>query len=484
MNKIQNFQYGIALAISTVVVCLYALSVNPLFWGFGNDSSLYIEQGKLIISGGIPYVDLFDQKGLYLYFIQVLGLLIDSGKWGIFILIILNYSVFFYIWIRTIHLFVEYKDIWLPFIATLLIFLFLFPRGNLTEDWSLPFISYVIYAFSKYLAGGGNISYRECFFTGLCIGIITFIRVNNNAPICCACIFMIVSYIRDSKWKRLAYSIICVLSGFGLIIVLTTIVWVSLYGTETLYDMVYGTFLFNIEYKDKWGDYGIIDFFNRFPTQLSLFVFLLTWLSDYKKNVSKVIVIILAFALICSTFSNSYYTHYYVVAMPLYMYSFIIMFKSKTYIKLTHLLCKINCNKILFFIVLFSLPFALSLNKVYSKVNMAEEDEYVEARNKYLNMPKEEKRSIWNYNAEFVASKFCININAVQMNRIMIPKELDVSSELQDNGTIIDYHPKRVLVKKGGYKHKTWNEDSLFLNKYYHIEHEMKLSKTVVFVRN
>ena len=54
MNKIQNFQYGIALAISTVVVCLYALSVNPLFWGFGNDSSLYIEQGKLIISGGIP----------------------------------------------------------------------------------------------------------------------------------------------------------------------------------------------------------------------------------------------------------------------------------------------------------------------------------------------------------------------------------------------------------------------------------------------
>ena len=154
MNKIQNFQYGIALAISTVVDCLYALSVNPLFWGFGNDSSLYIEQGKLIISGGTPYVDLFDQKGLYLYFIQVLGLLIDSGKWGIFILIILNYSVFFYIWIRTIHLFVEYKDIWFPFIATLLIFLFLFPRGNLKEDWSLPFISYVIYAFSKYLAGG------------------------------------------------------------------------------------------------------------------------------------------------------------------------------------------------------------------------------------------------------------------------------------------------------------------------------------------
>ena len=484
IKKIIVFQHFIALLTSIIVVTFWGLSVNPFFTGIGMDSSLYLEMGRLIIFGGTPYVDLFDQKGLYLYLIQVLGLIIDSGKWGIYILLILNYYICFYIWIRTIQLFVELKAIWIPYISTLYIFLFFFECGNLTEDWSLPFISYVIYKFSKYIAIGENIKYRECFFIGLCIGIITFIRVNNNAPICCACIYMMISYIRDSKWKRLLYSIINVISGLVLIIVLTIILWISLYGIETLYDMLYGTFLFNIEYKAKWGEYGLIDFFKLFPTKLSLLIFILTWLSDYKKNVTIVVKLIFAFTFICSTYSNSYYTHYYLVSIHLHMYSFIIMCKSKSFYRLSHLFYKLNCNHILLYVLIFSLPFGLSLKKVYSNVNMIEEKEYLEAQKQYINMTKAEKQSIWNYNAGFVASKFCNNINTIQINRIMIEKESDVSSELHEKGTIRNYHPIRILVKKGGYIHKTWNEDSLYLNKNYHIEYDMPYCNTYIFVRN
>ena len=115
---------------------------------------------------------------------------------------------------------------------------------------------------------------------------------------------------------------------------------------------------------------------------------------------------------------------------------------------------------------------------------MIEEKEYLEAQKQYINMTKAEKQSIWNYNAGFVASKFCNNINTIQINRIMIQKELDVSSELHEKGTIRNYQPIRILVKKGGYIHKTWNEDSLYLNKNYHIEYDMPYCNTYIFVRN
>lgn len=87
----KRIPYSNLLLIFAAIILSMLFSLSSLFFPLSNridfnDSAIYQYIGHLICEGGVPYVDAFDHKGIYFYFINSLGYLINP-KWGMWPLI-------------------------------------------------------------------------------------------------------------------------------------------------------------------------------------------------------------------------------------------------------------------------------------------------------------------------------------------------------------------------------------------------------------
>ena len=101
----------ICFAISFLFAITLALSpfnnLSP-----GTDSSVFLYIGREMLHGSVPYRDLFDHKGIVLYFIEYLGYLIGFGnKIGVWIIELLNIFFTSLIFYRISCLFTKSKVI-------------------------------------------------------------------------------------------------------------------------------------------------------------------------------------------------------------------------------------------------------------------------------------------------------------------------------------------------------------------------------------
>lgn len=89
-----NWEYLLICVLGTIFLALYAISTSPLtsnFWGW--DSAFFQMVGKNLNHGLVMYKDIFDIKGPYLFTIQYLGYATSNGRYGIFVIEILNLCI-------------------------------------------------------------------------------------------------------------------------------------------------------------------------------------------------------------------------------------------------------------------------------------------------------------------------------------------------------------------------------------------------------
>ncbi len=104
------------------------------------DSSVFLYTGRQILAGQLPYRDIFDHKPPMIYFINALGLAVGgSSSWGVWamqVLFVLAAAI------SGFYFLCQYYPAWIAgaasaaFLANLV---FVLERGNLTEEYSLPF---------------------------------------------------------------------------------------------------------------------------------------------------------------------------------------------------------------------------------------------------------------------------------------------------------------------------------------------------------
>ena len=145
------------------------------------DSSVFLYIGREMLQGKVPYVDLFDHKGIIIYFIQCMGLLLSlpgtySGVWLIEWASLFVTAVFMY---KTVRMLTSSKT---ASYLVLLIIVFAFASsyiegGNYTEEYALPWIAMATYVYLKFFK---TLRYRPVEVTALGVGcaVIAFLRVN------------------------------------------------------------------------------------------------------------------------------------------------------------------------------------------------------------------------------------------------------------------------------------------------------------------
>ena len=227
---------------------------------YGQDSALFSLLGKAIVSGKTIYKDLFDHKGPILFFIQAFGWLL-GGRGGIFLLQIIfgtvNIIFLFEIWKETrtenhslLNLFVIFIIGYAEYFNTL-------AYGNLSEEYSLPFITGCIYLFIKYAKNTEAQCEHPALYSllyGVAFAVLAFIRLNNAVTICAGVFVIMIYLIYKKKYKNLFINILSGITGFVLVAVP---VIVYFYNKNALYDMIYATFIHNFKYVQDVGHNSI-----------------------------------------------------------------------------------------------------------------------------------------------------------------------------------------------------------------------------------
>ena len=445
--------------LSVAFVLLFSTGTSPLFAGEWEprhiDSSIFQMLGVAILNGKVPYVDIFDHKGCILFFINALGYLIN-GKAGLLCLQMFNLAATLMIWLRTTALFTaSHWRQWLSLLLTLWLLTFTFEDGNLSEEWSLPWISLPLYYYFRYrYVQHEDIPTSRLFIIGIASGIIAFIRANNAAPVLGILLWLLFDYARLQRWRYIVRSIVVVTIGFLLPILASSLWFYAKAGLTGLDGLWYGTFIFNLEYmKNATPTEGSTELATLLRlASLLLLPCLILWRRHWQ-----MLPLLMAFVITLLATGRVIYYHYLTIYAPLWVIAIAVILRSqwRTYV--------------LSAVLLFLLPDIGG--KVWRTLRHAQEDPapYLAFKQEFCDIvrsiPESERDSLWNYNATHVCADCLNDLHLTQSNLILFRYHLHISDRMAAHKHALQREsPRWVLVADS---HFIRPDDQQFLDAHY-----------------
>lgn len=305
----------VLVLLSAGFLAVFSYNTSPFCKIDIEDSSFFRLVGMGMTKGRLPYRDFYDMKGIYLFLIEYLAQLIHFGRAGCLFLQALNMAAVLFL-IDKIHMVNE------PPIGFFKRFLWLLPYlwvisltiwgGNLTEEFSLPYVLICVYLVRRYLKEHNGEDHPPLWgaIYGACFGIIAFIRVTNAATICAVVLFILIILIGNKRFKNIFLNGIGFIGGAA-VSVLPGILFCAKNGI--LKDMAEQVFAFGFTYANE----GSLFNFHRNPL---FFVFLFPLIPAllYRKQTGKYFYFILIdmAALAAYLALGNGYMHYNTMLIP------------------------------------------------------------------------------------------------------------------------------------------------------------------------
>ncbi len=423
--------YGILFLAAFLFVFLFSFTTSPFFEHYQfwtGDSGIFQEMGICLAQGGTPYLDIFDHKGPVLWFIQAFGYKI-SPCWGHMILQTISLFCTLVLWYNIVHILT--KKIISSIIITLSGLLFLmafYERGNLCEEWSLPFISLPIYLYFRRLELNNHekpiYTRFDSFCLGLCVGIIAMIRLNNTAPLIGFTFWHLLLCIKNKEYKRLWTDVMIICSGMMVVFTICSVFYFIKANWNGVYEMFYGTFIFNTIYIEI-GLPPVKKYYNYI---LPLTFIIISIFYIFHKKIPKGISIALFISYIITFISIGRwgYKHYMIIFIPLFLVSICALFKIVTQ--------WIPVIFIFFFIIINSINLGYkSIDLLAFRLKRKQANtELMDGFHKFINSisPSEQKR-IYNNGLNYLGASLFANENIYQYNRIIYDSHINLSPRIK-----------------------------------------------------
>lgn len=133
-----------AILASTVFVLLFSYSTSPIYYEYyGEDSAQFLLIGKAWSAGKLPYRDMFDHKGPFIFFVDMIGfLLTPNSTIGVILLQIVSWSITLIAVFNISNLFTRNVSVNCLFaISTIICAKMNYAKGDEVEEFCLPFIA-------------------------------------------------------------------------------------------------------------------------------------------------------------------------------------------------------------------------------------------------------------------------------------------------------------------------------------------------------
>lgn len=236
------------------------------------DANCFFTIGKGMLSGKVPYLDLFDQKGPLLFFYHMIAALFSYTSFlGVFIIEVISFSFFLYYFYQTCHLYVKRTICigMLPIISFLTLALPAFSHGDSAEEFCLPFLMYSIFSLLRFLKSKAKYpSYSMLFINGIMAGLVFTIKYSMIGFWFGFMFSIFLLIIHKKEYKRAFLSCLIFLGGMFLPI----LPWLLYFLYHSaLTEFIDGYFLFNIKYYAAHIS-PILKFFMIFTKPIRFFI--------------------------------------------------------------------------------------------------------------------------------------------------------------------------------------------------------------------
>ena len=442
MNSIRRHgEWVISFLFSLSFLVFFSFSTTPLFDAASLDSEIFQDMGIAVLKGKTPYVDLFDHKGCILYFINALGIWINR-TWGLLLLQILFFCVNVYLWLKIVRILTPMASNIYFLMSILFVLLSYFDGGNLTEEWSLLFISLPIYWCVQSLSKDRLLNVWQLFVIGLCIGIVTFIRVNNILLIFGYLAYFLWLALKNKQYSYVGKGIFFICMGILIPMLICTYFFYIKAGVWGCEELWFGTFGFNMEYMSRYNSTTPLSFWFKILSYAPIVMMILLSLLCMKKDWQQVIPLLLSFGVGLLLVGQTLFRHYFLVFVPLMAVTW-------------GLLAGVTCSRVLRLVFLLTFIGASfnPLRRYVEHFAIGNNQKVHERREQFTKMiaqiPIVQRDSIWSYNAQEAMDAF-VTAGIVQCNRIIIPFHLDISAKLAESekNKIVEVHPQWVLLNR------------------------------------
>lgn len=303
---------------------LFSPSTSPLYTDWGYDSAMFQTIGKYWAQGHLPYVELFDHKGPIIFFINAVGYAL-GGRGGVFAIQVLCFALSEYFAFRMLS--VRLGRRWsLAFALALpLVLSAVWNEGNTTEEYILPllFASYYQLLLWAESAKSGEYEHKSgaALLYGLSFAFALLTRVTNAIGICVAVAFIVVTLAVKGHWKNLLKNAVFFIVGTALLLVPFCLYF---YCHGALYDMWYGTLIYNFSYAGSHMDalaFSLVDFLlyvRRYIFGFAL-LFASAWGLLFKKQgrIGDALWFLTALVSLAFLYTQNAYDHYAICLLPM-----------------------------------------------------------------------------------------------------------------------------------------------------------------------
>ena len=263
--KMQTILLIVFLGMFVAIVLSQA---NPFYQSPNRDGGLFMYMGDRILKGDLLYIDIWDNKGPLIFYINALGLFLGRGlRWGVwgvefvflFFAAYFGFNLIKKLWGLVSAIFGTW--IWLSGFNNLA------RGGNFTEDYSLLFNFAALYLFWLLLQKKESKLYP--FFIGMTLSLSFLLRANNIGIQLSIILVIFFSAIIDKSYKQSLKSLLWI--GLGSLTVFALVgLYFQLQGT--LHEMIVAGYTYNFFYSS--GGVKLNELAHSFIRGVSLLGFL------------------------------------------------------------------------------------------------------------------------------------------------------------------------------------------------------------------
>ena len=218
-----------------------------------NDPSTFVIMGKSMVEGKTPYLEIFDHKGLYIFYETVLYAFM--GKLGIFLTMTLFITVslvFLTLTLKELEFGHRTTFVGLMLFTAIYVFFGQFP-GDADLIVMVGMIMFYFY-FKGYKNGNDKYYLIACLLAGVSAGIALNIRPSDAMLGFAFMVFYIVKRIKEKKWLiMLRDACLCLLA----LIITTMPAYIHAFAGGFVKEMVDAVFLSNLKYLGSSTDKSV-----------------------------------------------------------------------------------------------------------------------------------------------------------------------------------------------------------------------------------
>lgn len=332
---------------------VFSPSTSPLYSDWGYDSAMFQTIGKYWAQGYLPYVSLFDHKGPIIFFVNALGYLL-GGRGGVFAIQVLCFAVSEYFAYKIMRM--RLGKLW-SFILAFSLPLILsatWQEGNTTEEYILPLLFASYYCMLLWCEGLKNGEFEHpaaaAFVYGLSFAFALLTRLTNAIGICAGTAYIVVYLVIKGKWRNLLYNALTFILGFAALVVPFSLYFAA---HDALYDMWYGTLIFNFSYLSTHRDalsFSLVKFLLYVRRCLCGFalIFAALWglIFGRRDKAGNLLWLLVPVVSVAFLYTQNAYDHYATVLLPMLCVALVLMRGENTRAELSgisNVLCVLMC---------------------------------------------------------------------------------------------------------------------------------------------